>query len=72
MAEQNILLTVSGMSCQHCVKSIKNAVGSLNGVESVNVDLDSRKVSVVFDDEKVSLQTIKDVIEDQGYEVKGG
>ena len=71
MAEQNIVLTVLGMSCQHCVMNIKKAVGGLNGVSEVNVDLGAKKVSVEFDDEKVSLDTIKDIIEDQNYEVKG-
>jgi len=71
MDYQNIVLTVLGISCNHCVNSIKNAVESLNGVSSVNVDLNSKKVSVEFDDEKISLNTIKDVIKDQGYEVKG-
>ncbi|MGI6777263.1 MAG: copper chaperone CopZ [Acetivibrionales bacterium] len=70
MKDKNIILTVSGMSCRQCVSNIEKAVGSLNGVSGVNVDLNSRKVSVEFDNEKLSLNTIKDVIEDQGYEVK--
>lgn len=63
-------LKVDGMSCSHCENTIKNAVGSLNGVVSVNVDLNGKKVMVEFEPEKVSIDTIKDVIEDQGYEVK--
>lgn len=63
-------LKVEGMSCSHCENTVKNAVGSLNGVVSVNVDLNGKKVVVEFEPEKVSIDTIKAVIEDQGYEVK--
>ena len=63
-------LNVEGMSCQHCVNSIKKAVGELNGIRNVQVDLNSKKVTVEFDPQLVSVQTVKETIEDQGYEVK--
>lgn len=63
-------LTVGGMSCSHCENSIKKAVGALNGINNVMVDLKSKKVAVEYDPEKVSIETIKDTIEDQGYEVE--
>lgn len=70
MSKEIIALNVEGMSCSHCEKSIINAVGILNGVDSVTVDLLGKKVMVEYDMEKVSVETIKDTIEDQGYEVK--
>ena len=68
--KENIIFTVPDMSCSHCENSIKKAVGTLNGVENVNVDLASKKVSVEYDPSKVSTETIRNSIEDQGYEVK--
>ena len=70
MAKEISSLKVEGMSCSHCENAVKKSVGALNGVEGVMVDLGSKKVSVEYDSEKVSLQTIKDTIEDQGYDVK--
>lgn len=70
MAKEVSILTVDGMSCSHCENAVKNSVGKLNGVESVNVDLGSKKVSVEYDSEKVDINTIKDTIEDQGYDVR--
>lgn len=67
---ENVTLNVSGMSCGHCVKAVEENVGKLNGVNSVKVDLDSGKVEVAFESEKLSLDTIKETIDDQGYEVK--
>lgn len=40
-------LVVEGMSCQHCVASVKNRLGALPGVENVDVSLESGKVKVV-------------------------
>ncbi|MCX7710816.1 MAG: copper chaperone CopZ [Clostridia bacterium] len=70
MAKEVSILTVEGMSCSHCENAIKKAVGELNGVDSVKVDLNSKKVSVEYDAERVELKTIRDTIEDQGYDVK--
>jgi copper chaperone len=70
MAKEVSTLNVEGMSCQHCVNSVKKAVGNLKGVDSVEVDLNNQKVTVGFDAQSVSLQTIKETISDQGYEVK--
>ena len=42
----------------------------LKGVLSVKVDLDEGKVDVEFNNDKVSLEKIKETIDDQGYDVK--
>jgi len=65
-----VSITVEGMSCNHCVKAIESAVGMLNGVENVRVDLQAKRVLVDFHSEKVSVDVIKGTIEDQGYIVK--
>lgn len=70
MGKENVIFTVPDMSCSHCENTIKKAVGNLNGVENVLIDLNSKKVSVEYDDSKVSVDTIKVTIEDQGYDVK--
>ncbi|OGO82706.1 MAG: copper resistance protein CopZ [Clostridiales bacterium GWC2_40_7] len=70
MGKENIIFTVPNMSCSHCESAIKKAVGKLNGVDNVLIDLGSKKVSVEYDEAKVSVDTIKVTIEDQGYDVK--
>ncbi|MEM1503703.1 copper chaperone CopZ [Domibacillus sp. 8LH] len=67
---QKITLKVQGMSCGHCISSIEGNVGKLSGIESVKVYLDKGRVDVSFDSTVVSLKEIKDVIEDQGYDVE--
>lgn len=62
-------LNVQGMSCGHCVKAVEGSVGKLDGVENVQVHLDQGKVDVSFDSSKVTLDQIKETIDDQGYDV---
>ncbi len=42
-------LTVSGMTCQHCVASVTEEVGELAGVSEVDVDLATGRLHVVGD-----------------------
>lgn len=67
---ENVTLNVSGMSCGHCVNSIEGSVGKLAGVNEVKVHLESGKVDVAFDQEKLTLSKIKETIDDQGYDVE--
>ena len=67
---EKVTLNVEGMSCGHCVKAVENSVGGLNGVASVKVDLENKKVDVEFNQAEVTLDTIKETIDDQGYDVK--
>ncbi|TXC90455.1 copper chaperone CopZ [Metabacillus litoralis] len=64
------IFNVNGMSCGHCVKSIKDSVGKLTGVINVEVILSEGKVNVEYDNNTVSSVEIMDVIEEQGYDVK--
>lgn len=64
-------LKVKGMSCQHCVMSITKALGQLDGVKNVQVDL--AKGEVQFDNTKeIASNRIEKAINDAGYEVVHG
>ena len=66
---EKVTLKVQGMSCSHCVNSVEGSVGELNGVSKVKVHLENGTVDVEFNDKEVSLDKIKETIDDQGYEV---
>lgn len=63
----NAILKVEGMTCGHCVSAVEKAVGSAGAVGKV--DLANKKVSVEFDEAKVTIEAVKAAIEDQGYDV---
>ncbi|MGG3875052.1 copper chaperone CopZ [Brevibacillus laterosporus] len=67
---KNVVLQVQGMSCNHCVQAIEKAVGNLEGVTSVKVRLSEAEVDVAYDSTKVTVEAIKETIDDQGYDVE--
>ncbi|MDQ0859883.1 copper chaperone CopZ [Bacillus sp. V2I10] len=67
---EKMTLNVKGMSCGHCIHSIEGSVGELTGVTNVKVNLDSGTVSVEFNPNEVTLDKIKETIDDQGYDVQ--
>ena len=66
---KTIELKVDGMSCEHCVKAVTNAVEVLPGVENVAVSLESKTVTFAYNPDLSALDKIKQEIEDQGYDV---
>lgn len=65
------ILKVKGMSCQHCVMSVTKALGQLEGIKNVQVDLP--KGEVRFDNTRaVASDRIEKAIADAGYEVIQG
>ena len=69
MSNETKILNVEGMSCMHCVNAVKKSVESLPGISKVDVDLEGKKVEVVFDPDKVNVEKIKGKIDEAGYEV---
>ncbi|MCA1841223.1 MAG: heavy-metal-associated domain-containing protein [Actinomycetota bacterium] len=65
-------LSVPEVHCDHCVHSIEGAVGALEGVDTVKVDLGAKSVTVSFDNGSVDKQKIVAAIESQGYDVTDG
>lgn len=66
---QTKTLDVRGMTCGHCKMSVEGALKGLDGVSAVEVDLNGGKVEVTYDESKVSLENVKETVEDQGYDV---
>jgi len=50
--------------------SVTNALAELEGVQNVEVHLQEGTVNVEYDNTKVDVDKMKEVIEDQGYDVK--
>ena len=65
----NTTLNVPGISCDHCKNTIEGAVGQLEGIAMVEVDIARRTVALAFDDTAVTLPEIVAVLDEAGYEV---
>ena len=66
----NKILNVNGITCEHCVDTIKEAVGILVGVLSVDVDIEQKQVVVEFDEKLAKPEDLIDKIEEIGFEVR--
>lgn len=66
---KKVTLNVQGMSCNHCVKTIEESVGKLKGVPEVKVHLKNGTVDVQYFPNEVKIESIKETIEEQGYNV---
>jgi len=62
-------LKVQGMSCEHCVKAVNNALGGIKGVADIAVSLKEGTVSFSHDPALAPVQTIRSAITEEGYEV---
>ncbi|WP_037355315.1 heavy-metal-associated domain-containing protein [Amycolatopsis orientalis] len=60
--------TVEGMTCGHCVSSVKEEVGGLAGVQAVDVDLASGAVKVTSA-EPISREAVEAAVAEAGYQV---
>lgn len=69
MVNKKLILNVSSMSCEHCVKSIEKALKSLEGIKNFEINLEKKTVIVIYDLDKITADVIKQAIEDEGYDV---
>lgn len=67
---QTITYSVSGMTCGHCVSSVREEVGELDGVMSVEVDLESGRVDVTAE-QPLETASVNAAVREAGYELAG-
>jgi copper chaperone len=65
---ETISLKVNGMTCQGCVRSVKNVLERVPGVSSAEVDLARGEARVTLDPARATPAALKTAIEDAGYE----
>lgn len=62
---QTIELAITGMTCDHCVRAITNAVQDVDGVTAATVDLASNSAKV--EGSIIDIKKILEAIEEEGY-----
>ncbi len=58
---------VTGMSCANCVSNVERAVGKINGVEEVSVNLIEELMMVSFDESLTGESEIMEAVKKAGY-----
>ena len=67
---QHLTLTAPDISCAHCERTIHQAIGSLDGVRSVEASAATKQVVVEFDPARVSPAQIEATLDEAGYPVQ--
>ena len=66
MSEKTIV--VNGMTCNHCKSNVENNLAALEGIDNIEIDLDSGKVKMTGD---IDLEEVKIIVESIGYQYDG-
>lgn len=62
--------TVTGMTCEHCASAVRQELGALDGVRTVDVDVASGRVTVTSDVE-LSTEDVRSAVDEAGYQLAG-
>jgi copper ion binding protein len=60
--------SVTGMTCDHCVRAVTTEVGRVPGVSSVSVDLEAGRVTLVSE-EPIDRDAVRAAVEEAGFEL---
>ena len=68
---EKVTLKIGGMTCATCVRTIENALKSLDGVAEVTVNLGVEKAYVTYNPRIATIDEMKRAIEEAGYQYLG-
>ena len=63
------VLNVPNIACEHCQRTIMNALTPVAGVRRVHVDIPTQRVQVEYDETRVDLERVKAILEEEDYPV---
>jgi copper chaperone len=64
------VLNVPDISCEHCQRTITEALRPVDGVQSVSVDIPSKQVTVQYDPSVVDVERFKEILQEEEYPVE--
>eukprot|EP01134_Creolimax_fragrantissima_P007680 CFRG7680T1 len=65
----NITLNIIGMTCASCVNNIEETAKKVNGILDVKVNLLTGTGRIAYDQDKIGIRKVLEVIDDMGYDV---
>jgi copper ion binding protein len=63
------ILHVQGMTCNHCVQTVKGALEKMKGIKNVEVNLEKGLVNISYDSSSAGVEQLKSAVVEAGYEV---
>ncbi len=68
MAHSTVKISVHGMTCDNCARSVERKLAATPGVGKASVDLGSASAEVEYDPARVKPETLVQAIRQLGYE----
>jgi len=69
MAAESLNLSVHGMTCANCARSVERTLASTPGVTKAVVELQGERAYVEYDSSLVKPEAIASAVRELGYEV---
>ena len=66
-ATRTVTIRVEGMHCQNCAASLEKKLKATAGVQAVRVSFQRKEAWVRYDDRRISVAQIREVINSTGY-----
>lgn len=70
--EKLVKITIEGMSCMSCVANVKSTISDIEGVNEVDVSLQDKNATILYDPDKVTIKQIKNAVIKLDYKVGNG
>lgn len=62
MRSYSLSFKQKNMFCHRCLMNVVKTLNSVEGLEEIHVDLESKKVKITYKDENISKDEIKDIV----------
>jgi len=67
-AEKTAEISLPTIQCGSCVRTIEKALGKLDGITNIDIDVENKKATISFDESKTNISSIEDAISAAGYD----
>ena len=61
---------IEGMHCTGCSTRLQKVLNNLEGVEEAEVSLEAKQAMIKYDEDKISIEVIREAIEDAGFKAE--
>ena len=67
---KEVCLKIKGMYCEGCSTRLERVLNNQDGVEKAKVSLENAEADIKFDDSQISVDELKEAVEDAGFEAE--
>lgn len=67
---KEIKLNIAGMHCEGCSTRLQKVLNNQDGVDEAKVSLEDKEAVIKFDESQISVDELKEAVEDAGFEAE--